>query len=400
MANILVIVNRLPFPLSHGSLRTFHLNHYLSKKHNCYLAAFDRNSEQLKPLQEEGIFKTITLLPVHKGRKCFRRHLRLTNENLIKLSSQQYFGNIVKKIENLIENYNINIVVAVTLELAEFIEPLQGVKKIVDDYDCRTLTLEREYEESKKHLSLRQKAKALLMLHRVKTAEAKLALKYDLITTISPVDLEVLKGLTKSNKKKIILLQNGVAPELISNEYEEKEIKNSIIFWGNMDFPPNHSAVWYFYSKVFVPHLMDKGICWYIVGGNPDKEILEMGKNHRNINVTGYVEDLFSLVSRISIMINPMIMGSGLKNKVLEAFALKRLVISNRMGIEAIKGAAPGINYIHAENSKEFAKAVLDYLSADKERIAIGRSARKLVINEYTWEKIGKQWISLIDSLL
>ncbi|HBN25995.1 MAG TPA: hypothetical protein DD405_00800, partial [Desulfobacteraceae bacterium] len=160
MANILVIANRLPYPLNHGgSLRIFNLDYQLSQKHNCYLAAFDRNSEQLKPFQKKGVFKTITLLPVHKGRKRFRRYLRLTNENFVKLSSQKYFNNIIKKIENLLKNHNIDIVVAVTLELSEFIEPLQGVKKIVDDCDCRTLTFEREYKENKKHLSLMQRGK-------------------------------------------------------------------------------------------------------------------------------------------------------------------------------------------------------------------------------------------------
>jgi len=54
-----------------------------------------------------------------------------------------------------------------------------------------------------------------------------------------------------------------------------------------------------------------------------------------------------------------MVTGSGLKNKVLEAFALGRAVVSNRMGIESIVGAPPGVHFRLAEKPAEFAEEIL-----------------------------------------
>lgn len=64
--------------------------------------------------------------------------------------------------------------------------------------------------------------------------------------------------------------------------------------------------------------------------------MLRMAEEHDNIVVTGEVADLFALIARIPIVINPMRSGGGLKNSVLESMALERLVISNRLGIEAV----------------------------------------------------------------
>jgi glycosyltransferase involved in cell wall biosynthesis len=98
-------------------------------------------------------------------------------------------------------------------------------------------------------------------------------------------------------------------------------------------------------------------------------------------------------------MINPMRTGSGLKNKVLEAFALERLVISNDMGMEALC-AIKDRHYIQAEGPDQFAKEILKYSRLTAARRCIGQNARKLVLENYTWDKIGERYLNLIDSVL
>jgi len=401
MVNILIFTNKLPYPLDNGNaLRVFNLSKELSKVHICYLASFDINKEQLNPLKKEQIFQEIHLLPSNKEKKRLRRHIRLSEKRFIQCSTPKYFNIIVNEFETLIDRYNIHLIYICHLELLEYVKDFHNVRKILDDCDCKTLTIERKYRRERANLSLIKKFKELLRLYRSKNLEKNLGTMVDIITTVSPVDKARLQELNPKFKEKIKLLPNGVAPELVKKEYKSQEIPNSIIFWGNLDFEPNYTAVEYFYQQIFLPYLKDKDIKWYIVGGNPPNTIIQMGKEHENIIVTGYKDDLFEFASHIPIMINPMVMGSGLKNKVLEAFALKRLVISNSMGIEGIFGPIPGEHYIHAESPKEFAEAIFYYLKNTIKRNQIGEQARKLVIDKYTWDKIGNDFMSIIDSLI
>ena len=65
--------------------------------------------------------------------------------------------------------------------------------------------------------------------------------------------------------------------------------------------------------------------------------LLRKSLEHPNVHFHGFVDDLFSL-PRKRRMVNPMIEGSGLKNKVLEALAIYLPVVSTHMGVEAING--------------------------------------------------------------
>ena len=403
MANILIITNQIPFPLDHGGrLRVFHLSRQLAKEHTCYLAAFNTNEDQLEFIEKEDIFKKIELLPCNHGKKHFRKHFRLNDINFIRYSNPKYFWMIVNTLRLFIKKNRIDIIFACSPDLAGYCKPVKKIKKIIDDCDSRSLFIERKHNEIYDHLSLVQKIRELIMLHRVRRLERDLGKQYDLVTTISPADLANLHELNIKHKKHIALLPNGVAPELIANDYCSDEIKNSIIFWGALDFLPNHTAVKYFYKQVFLPYLNNKDIKWFIAGGKPSSDILKMGQIHKNITVMGYVDDLFQFAAKVPVMINPMVMGSGLKNKVLEAFALKRLVISNKMGIEGVVGAIPGIHYIHAENPDQIASAILYYLHTPNagERIKIGKQARDLVMDRYTWNKVGKRFRKMVNLLL
>jgi glycosyltransferase involved in cell wall biosynthesis len=202
------------------------------------------------------------------------------------------------------------------------------------------------------------------------------------------------------HQEKIIDIPNGVNPSLLTKTWNQvDEITGGIAFWGGLDFSPNTTAVHYFYDEIFLPYLSDKEINWFIIGRNPSSKMQKMAEKHKNISLTGYVEDLYEFVSRIPIMVNPMQIGSGLKNKVLEAFALERLVISNQLGVEAIP-AIPGVHYINAGNPKEFAQAILEYSSNKQARKQIGMAARCLVEDKYKWDTVSREFCAQIDNIL
>ena len=98
-------------------------------------------------------------------------------------------------------------------------------------------------------------------------------------------------------------------------------------------------------------------------------------------------------------MVNPMVSGSGLKNKLLEAFALGRAVVSTAMGSEAIN-ATPGEHFLLGRDAKDFAHKVIYLLSDPIAAQALGARARQLIEQRYTWHEVENQWRSLLTSAL
>jgi len=93
-----------------------------------------------------------------------------------------------------------------------------------------------------------------------------------------------------------------------------------------------------------------------------------------------------------------MIMGSGLKNKVLEAFILSRSVVSTQMGIESLP-VTQNEQCLIADTPELFAECVIKLLENPEQRTALGQSAKQFVIKNYTWQSVGETLNKLLETL-
>lgn len=95
----------------------------------------------------------------------------------------------------------------------------------------------------------------------------------------------------------------------------------------------------------------------------------------------GEVEDAETFMSSCDAMVFPLRMGSGLKIKAVEAMALGIPVISTMQGVQGM-GLEPGIDYLQAENAREFA-AVLQDLTQSPNQLQALTERVLLKINNY-----------------
>lgn len=403
MPNILILNSIVPFPARYNgnAIRVFPLSSQLAQHHRCCLAAFGEDDERCSGVRASGVYAEVMLLPERPPGGNWRRYTNLRYGNLARVSQPAYFRDVVQRLRSFVEAQRIDLVIAHTLQVAEFAEALADIPVILDEIDCRTLSQRRTIAARDGKPGLRARLADALVLFRASSQEGRLTRSFRYVTTVSPVDRQVLQILAGPAKDRILDIPNGISVEL--NDYPcgdaEADPEKAIAFWGALDFPPNRSAVSWFYREVYLPFLAGSGITWYIIGRNAGEEIRAMAAAHGNIVLTGFVDDLYGLVSRIPVMINPMKLGGGLKNKVLEAFALQRVVISNTLGIEAVD-ATPGVHYIPAETPSEFAEAVTRYAIPDDAARRIGRQARDFVLKGYTWKAVGARFGRLIEAAL
>lgn len=173
---------------------------------------------------------------------------------------------------------------------------------------------------------------------------------------------------------------------------EMKKDDCTIMFMGKMDYKPNVDAVLHFVDKVYIrlketyPKLQ-----FNIVGGFATDEITALEKID-GINLCGFVENPAELLQQATIVIAPMISGSGLQNKIVQAMYLACTVVTTQIGADGLTDIT-GEEIVIAENDEAMYEKLAYYLSEEheRERSTIGDRARAYIEANYSYDTIEAQ---------
>ena len=119
-----------------------------------------------------------------------------------------------------------------------------------------------------------------------------------------------------------------------------------------------------------------------LIGRDPTPEIRAFASDV--IDVTGSVPDVRVALAKVAVYVAPMVSGTGIKNKVLEAMAAALPVVATPQAIDGI-GEGPGVRT--GATAESLAGHVVDLLASDEERRALGKAARAYVASSFTWER-------------
>lgn len=104
------------------------------------------------------------------------------------------------------------------------------------------------------------------------------------------------------------------------------------------------------------------------------------------VNCIGYVEKVQPYYNRASLNISPLFVGGGIRIKILEAMAMELPVIASPIAAEGIN-ANESQGLFLAKNKEEFADLIIRLVMDTHLARKLGKSARKFIIDNYTWER-------------
>ena len=146
--------------------------------------------------------------------------------------------------------------------------------------------------------------------------EKKYLNRVDLFTFVTSEDAHSFKR--RNRKNYVAVVANGVDTVDSPIELVNKAREPYVIFVGNYKFIPNQTAAEFLVHKI-APLVWEKkpDVKFVLVGSNPPSWL----KNHPDtrIEATGFVDDVHPYVTNAKIAIIPMVTGTGIKNKLLEA---------------------------------------------------------------------------------
>lgn len=172
----------------------------------------------------------------------------------------------------------------------------------------------------------------------------------------------------------------------------------TLIFTGAMDYFPNIQAVTFF-SRQVLPliqeHLPETQ--FLIVGSNPATGVKRL-ERIPGVEVTGYVPDVRSYLARAHIFVAPLLIATGIQNKILEAMAMELPVVASNLAVQGLsRSVATCVET--ATEPDEFANRVLGLSQNPNLLRARAFEARKAVVREYSWSVSLKTLVSLVENL-
>jgi len=213
----------------------------------------------------------------------------------------------------------------------------------------------------------------------VRALERRAAREFDAALLVSPAECAAA-----GEPERLIPVSNGVDLEYFAPAAAAPESPPSVVFTGQMDYPPNVEAVRWFVREVW-PALERQagGLRFRIVGRQPVRPVRQLA-DVPGVEVTGAVPDVRPFLSAATAAVVPLRLARGIQNKVLEAMAMARPVVASPAALEGLE-VTPGREALAAETPDEWREAVLRLLREPALGARLGESARRCVEDRYSW---------------
>jgi len=212
------------------------------------------------------------------------------------------------------------------------------------------------------------------------------------VSFISESETEVYPFVFSKNNfaTKLLILNQGLDNDLFKYT-EPKTDSKQILFFGALDYFPNDDAAMWFGTEIF--STLKKhfpSLEFHIVGKSPSKDITQLGSRD-GIFVHANVPEMQPYLENAKIIVVPLRVGAGVKNKILIAALSGRPIVSTSVGLEGLDDSL--IRGIYkADNVEEFVAQIRLILSEDNQSLKIKlETLSKTVLEVYSWENSAEQ---------
>lgn len=377
-------MSRFPYPLEKGDkLRAYYQLRDLSKRFEIHLiCTTDRAisaAEKQKVLDfcaSVHVFRLKKLLVLFSlfqalfGRKPFQ----------VKYFYQPW---IQRQVNMLLQQWKPAHIYCQLVRASEYVKHYHDCDKTLDYMDALSKGMERRVA----HASGPKKWLFAIESKRLAMYERQIFDYFEHQTIISVQDRNYILHPQKDN---IVLIPNGVDDKFFETKETTKDYK--LVFTGNMSYPPNVEAAHYIRDEI-LPLFAGKPVNCLISGASPHASLQSTATFH----VSGWVEDIRDSYRSAEIFVAPMMIGTGLQNKLLEAMAMGLPCITTTLANNALT-AIPEKQILIADNASDFAKQIRRLLDSKDFCDRIASAGRQFVKENYQWEQANLKLAKLISN--
>jgi glycosyltransferase involved in cell wall biosynthesis len=244
-------------------------------------------------------------------------------------------------------------------------------------HDVRALVYERQARTADSRL---ERFRAGLEAARYRHFERRQCRAADLVVAVSTADAAWVRR--HYAPPRLATVPIPVDAAYFAPQPEVPEAEARMLFTGMMSHPPNVDAACYFARQIFpqVRAALPRAEFW-IVGRDPDPAVTALAAQP-GVVVTGYVDDIRPHLAAATVVVVPLRFGSGMRNKILEAWSMERCVVSTTIGAEGLS-YADGEDLLVADDDRAFAACTMTALTDPAARSRIRRRGRAIACTRH-----------------
>jgi glycosyltransferase involved in cell wall biosynthesis len=218
--------------------------------------------------------------------------------------------------------------------------------------------------------------------------EAEEFARFGRVVVVSEQDRTALEELNPDLR--ISVIPNGVDTTFFSDD-QAAVIPNRIVFTGHMGYPPNIVAAEFLarqlLPKVRVTHPEAHLV---VVGRDPHPRVRRLASLDA-VEVTGEVADIRPWLGSASVYTCPMLSGTGIKNKLLEAMASGRPCVATPLALQGLD-VTPGKQVLVGETAQELGAHISALLDDEVAAQKLGDAARDYVVARHSWGAVAQAY--------
>jgi glycosyltransferase involved in cell wall biosynthesis len=172
----------------------------------------------------------------------------------------------------------------------------------------------------------------------------------------------------------------------------------TLLFSGTLDYPPNiETAI--FCAREILPRVRSvvPDAILLLAGRSPTAAVLALGQLP-GVRVMADVPDMGAVLRSAWVALAPMQQGSGIKNKVLEAWAAARPVIMTGIASNGLFMTASARSLV-AEKPASLAALAVRLLREQDERLRVGAEMHAVVRSHHGWKRAATELSALIEAV-
>lgn len=378
--NILYISHCAPdLPDKGEKIRAHHFLKRLAQRHRVHLACLCRNLEETKRTQDMAVGLASVYAQVLKPKPALAR--AAVRYGLGSSLTVEYFRGAAMKqyLDTAPWRGEIEVTLVYSAAMAGYADPARPMVLDLCDLDSEKWF---EYDRLRRiPFAYAIEGRRLRTVEQVACARAS--------STILMTENEASLVRSAIPEARVEVIANGVDYEYW-HPMDSQAAKPSLAFVGQLDYFPNADGVAWFVREIF-PYLRTAlpGLEFVIAGRNPGPQVTQL-QSVEGVSILANPPDVRPVLASATAVAVPLRLARGLQNKVLEALAMGKTVLTTSQVAKTFGGAVPsGVTVCETQD---------DWLAAFRAASSKPRAEfRDFLRQTYDWDVAANRLSSLLE---
>ncbi|MEE8170780.1 MAG: TIGR03087 family PEP-CTERM/XrtA system glycosyltransferase, partial [Phycisphaerae bacterium] len=386
---ILYLTHRIPFPPDKGDkIRSYHWLKHLASRHDVFLACFiDDARDRRHVLALRTLCRDVLAIPVSSARMMRRAGFALVRDTLrgrrdpLTLAAYDHPA-MRHRLALWSRMVEFDAVLAFSAAMAPYALNVSARRRVLDLCDCDSRKW-LDYAAALRGRSVWRPARWLNPIYQregrsLHDAELSWVGRFDATTVVNDKERRLLRMALPASRVHIV--RNGVAA-VPATPIPAAPILG---FVGVLDYRPNIEALEWFINDIWPRiRVRQPDAVFHVIGRSPGRVVKRLSRRP-GIRLIGPVDDITTQWSRLRVAVAPLRTARGIQNKVLEAMAHGRPVVTTTRVAEGLAHSS-GAPLLSADGAAEFADAACRLIESDELCQSLGAAGRRHVREQWDW---------------